>query len=257
MNEQDAGRIIITFNNLAKLAGLDPADKTSFGSAEKKEILAEVEKRLDDWVSGVGPLSGARAPALDPQFKADAPKILHGIFDKRGNLLGLESLATFYVALSDDDDADVDETKNNIRLLCHDMPTVFSIGAGPSPKVARLLTAKGKATGETALPQRGEGPSSRGDKVIERYTSRVRGLGYVTKSMFERAKAELGDGATESGLRNWLIAQVGKAPPQAQRELMTQLDAEDVEEEEAPPPPARLPVAPSGPQARPATARRR
>lgn len=202
------GRIIITFNNLAKHVGLDPDKKTNFTAAEKKEILADIQKRMDDWASGVGPFKGVAIEPLDPEFSKKAPKVLHSIFKKRGGddqSIKLDALAAYYVAQSEEDE-DIDEVKDNIKKLIKLTGDTFGLGAGPAPDVVRLTDEKGKSTGAEAPHQRaprGSKQASNGAGV-ERYTARVKDLGFTSKNQFELAKRELGGVASMAQLQTWI-----------------------------------------------------
>lgn len=202
------GRIIITFNNLAKNVGLDPDKKTNFTAAEKKEILADIQKRMDDWASGVGPFKGAQIEPLDPAFAKAAPKILHGIFKKRGGddqSIKLDALAAYYVAQSEEDE-DIEEVKDNIKKLIKLTGDTFGLGAGPAPEVVRLTDERGKSTGAEAplgRAPRGSKGATNGAAVL-RYTSRVKELGYTSKNQFLLAVKELGGVASMAQLQTWI-----------------------------------------------------
>lgn len=201
------GRIIISFNNLAKAAGLDPEKKTNFTATEKKELLAEVQKHLDVWVAGSRPFMGAVA-VLDPDFAKKAPRILHAIHSKRGDSISLDALAAYYVAQSEEDE-DIDEVKENIRILVKQTPEVWAMSGGPSPKVIRMKTANGKETGAERPKERAPRGTSTGgaslDKRVERFTSSVRGVGITSKAEFERAKVAIGSQqVTLKQLSDWV-----------------------------------------------------
>lgn len=204
------GRIIITFNNIARTVGLDPDKKTNFTQAEKKEMLTDIQKRMDDWASGVGPFKGAIVEPLDPEFKKHAPKVLHTIFTKRGGeaqAISLDALSAYYVATlgDEDEEADLDEIKDNLKKLCKQMPETFAIGAGPAPKVVRLLDAKGKPTEGEAPKERASRGTANGAGGVQRYTSRVQQMGFTSKNQFLMAKKDIGsDTPSMAELQDWL-----------------------------------------------------
>lgn len=208
------GRIIITFNNIAKAVGLDPNKKTNFTAAEKKEILADITTRMDTWASGIGPFKGAPIEPLDPEFKKHAPKVLHTIFGKRGGetqAISLDALSAYYVATlgEEDEEADLDEIKDNLKKLCKQMPETFAIGSGPAPKVVRLLDARGKPTeGEPPKERAARGTANGAAGGVQRYTSRVQQLGFTSKNHFLTAKRDIGsDAPTMAQLKSWLDKQ--------------------------------------------------
>lgn len=207
MDPNDAGRIIITWTNLCKTCGLDPERKSSFTAAERKEILADVSKRLDDWIAGIGPFKGAPISPIDPEFLKKAPKVLHTIFTKRGDSLKLDALAAFYCAQSEEDE-DIEEVRENLRKLVKLEHEVFALGSGGSPEVVRLKTAQGKATQaerpkERAARGTANSAGKTGNGVVQRYTARVVAIGYKNKRDFERARGELGGAPTLRQLEEW------------------------------------------------------
>jgi hypothetical protein len=218
MNANDAGRIIITFNNLAKSVGLDPDRKTSFTAAEKKEMVTDYTHRLEQWASNSYPMAGAVVEPLDPKLVAKLTKSLHGIFKKRGGesqAIKLDALAAFYLAQSDDPEEDMDEVKDNIRKLVKLTGDTWAIGAGAAQDIIRLSDEKGKATGAKAPPPRGSGntSSTNSGKTFQRFMAgsfAAAGLN-LTKQQFLAAKKELkAEVVTIAQLKAWLDKNVVK-----------------------------------------------
>lgn len=129
----------------------------SLDEIDVAKVMSIVEEDFLKWQkSGAGKPTSMIA-ALPPGEVVEVSKHLHEIYKSFGvNRLDLNALAAYFMARGHGEEGeDFESIKGRIKAACrapmsHD---VWSVGQGPSPTIARLRDAKGKATGEEPLPQ--------------------------------------------------------------------------------------------------------
>jgi hypothetical protein len=120
------------------------------GDLDRKKLLSALDEDLKAYESAQAAKKTSFMPSIDPKELKDGTAALHKLFAKFGDVVGIEALAAFYTV---DHGGDLEDNKNLIRSVVRHPANqnVFSIGAGGAPKVARLQSATGKATGQKSL----------------------------------------------------------------------------------------------------------
>jgi hypothetical protein len=202
-------RVLITWDNIARLVGLDPVNKTNFTKDEKGEMIAFAEKKLEEWLLPKVSNYAAQVVQLDDKTKKQITTLLHQVFDKfdksKTNQMKLESLAAFGMALSTDDDVDLEELKNNMKAVINLLPEVFDLGRGPAPTVVRLKSKSGKETG-AKLPESTANGAAGSHKKFQRFmAASFRKMGiHISKQQFELVKRDLqADAVDEEQMKAW------------------------------------------------------
>lgn len=154
---------------------------------DKKKIFALIEKKWDHWVVN-RPADRKPNVPLTPEFKKNAPSVLHAILKTTGNAFKLDSLITAYAMKTDQalDSATMTNLKGQVAALCAESES-FELVNGV---VYRMIDSKGTKL-DTKLPER-KGPKAGGkafDKVVQRFSKQVKAETGLTKDDFVKAVA--------------------------------------------------------------------
>lgn len=182
------------------------ATNQKINAPDKRKILSFVEKQLDGWLSS-RPV-GTSQVSLDPEFKEEAPDLLHTILKSAHNKMKLDGLVVAYCLKSDKElsDTNTDFVREQLRAYIR-TDSAFYVSRGGMASVYRIKDAKGKATGlqveESAPAARGSGGAA-DKKTFQRFTATVKEV-VKSKANFERAKSDLKTSEPSvSQLREWM-----------------------------------------------------
>ncbi len=196
------------FAKLADAGVLDISTPTNLSTLEHKNLLGALEEDLKEWQQKQAAGMRASAPVVDPKVATKLIATLHKVFSTRKTEeIEIGALGA-YAQMVGELDTELDAIKNLIRAVAKLNPNMFSVGAGGAPRVRRLHTAQGKTTGLEAFDtSRGGGGVSAGSDGLQRFSKRVKALGFATKLQFEKAKKDIGsDAPTAEQLSKWIRA---------------------------------------------------
>lgn len=176
-------QIRFPWNKVFAAAGVDPSDPN------RGKVLDYVEKQLEQWLKH-RPTATAGAPTLDPDFKKEAPKVLHALLKSSGNKMKLEGLVTLYCIKTERDlsEENQDFVRTNLRAYIY-QDEAFHITRGGMATVYRTTDEKGKETGvEIEEPSM---TASSSNKAFQRYSKHVQDTG-ISKADFDMLKRKHG-----------------------------------------------------------------
>lgn len=176
---------LVAWNSVFTKLALAPAPMT-------KELGAKLTEDLADWLQVQATKGAAEAPAFSEKECKEYATLIHKTFnDYKVESVELSVLAAFY---SVKNGGEIEDIKGIVKGVAKMIPDTFSIGAGAAPKVRRLKTVSGKATGQEAFDNTRKAPAS---------GNRSKGLLRKTKSTVEAFKAS-GVEMTDANFGAWV-----------------------------------------------------